>query len=258
METVALAYEQLGQVNTTSSPLIILHGFFASSRNWRQVAEKLSVKHHVYVLDMRNHGVSPHHPTMDYPAMASDVLAFMDAHEIKTASLLGHSMGGKAAMWFALNYPERLDKLLVADIAPVTYQHSFNNLITALKSLPLKTLKNRKEAELWLESEIPELTYRQFLLQNLVLIDGDYSWRVDLDIFHATGDNIIGFPDINTVKPYQGEALFLGGEDSNYVNAEQISELFPNANLSVIAEAGHWLHVQQPVEFLRLVDAFLA
>ncbi len=258
METVALAYEQLGQVNTTSSPLIILHGFFASSRNWRQVAEKLSVKHHVYVLDMRNHGVSPHHPTMDYPAMASDVLAFMDAHEIKTASLLGHSMGGKAAMWFALNYPERLDKLLVADIAPVTYQHSFNNLITALKSLPLKTLKNRKEAELWLESEIPELTYRQFLLQNLVLIDGEYSWRVDLDIFYATGDNIIGFPDINTVKPYQGEALFLGGEDSNYVNAEQISELFPNANLSVIAEAGHWLHVQQPVEFLRLVDAFLA
>ena len=258
METVALAYEQLGQVNTTSSPLIILHGFFASSRNWRQVAEKLSVKHHVFVLDMRNHGVSPHHPTMDYPAMASDVLAFMDAHEIKTASLLGHSMGGKAAMWFALNYPERLDKLLVADIAPVTYQHSFNNLITALKSLPLKTLKNRKEAELWLESEIPELTYRQFLLQNLVLIDGDYSWRVDLDIFYATGDNIIGFPDINTVKPYQGEALFLGGEDSNYVNVEQISELFPNANLSVIAEAGHWLHVQQPVEFLRLVDAFLA
>ena len=248
METVTLAYEVLGQANTTFSPLIILHGFFASSRNWRQVAEKLSVKHRVYVLDMRNHGASPHHPIMNYPAMAADILAFMEAHEIKTVSLLGHSMGGKAAMWFALNYPERLDKLLVADIAPITYQHSFSNLITALKSLPLKSLKNRKEAELWLESEIPELTYRQFLLQNLVLTDGEYSWRVDLDIFYATGDNIIGFPDINTVKPYQGEALFLGGEDSNYVNVEQISELFPNANLSVIAEAGHWLHVQQPVE----------
>ena len=258
METVALAYEALGQANTTYSPLIILHGFFASSRNWRQVAEKLSAKHHVYVLDMRNHGVSPHHPTMDYPAMAADVLAFMDAHSIKTANLLGHSMGGKAAMWFALNQPERVDKLLVADIAPVTYQHSFNNLMTALKSLPLETLKNRKEAELWLESDIPELSYRQFLLQNLVLIDGEYSWRVDLDVFYATGDNIIGFPDVTTVNPYHGKALFLAGGDSNYVCAEQINELFPKAKLSVIAKAGHWLHVQQPVEFVQRVDAFLA
>ena len=258
METVALAYEVLGQANTTSSPLIILHGFFASSRNWRQVAEKLSVKHHVYVLDIRNHGASPHHPIMDYSAMAADVLAFMDASGIKTASLLGHSMGGKVAMWFALNYPERVDKLLVVDIAPVTYQHSFNNLITALKSLPLQSLKNRKEAELWLESDIPELTYRQFLLQNLVLVDGEYSWRVDLDIFYATGDNIIGFPDVADEESYRGPSLFLAGADSNYVCAEQISKLFPNANLTVIAEAGHWLHVQQPVEFLRLVEDFLA
>ena len=258
METVALAYEVLGQANAASSPLIILHGFFASSRNWRQVAEKLSATHHVYVLDMRNHGASPHHPTMDYPAMAADVLAFMDAHSIKTANLLGHSMGGKAAMWFALNYPQRVDNLLIADIAPVTYQHSFNNLITALKSLPLETLKNRKQAELWLETEIPELSYRQFLLQNLVLVEGEYSWRVDLDIFYATGDNIIGFPDVTDEEPYRGQSLFLAGADSNYVNAEQICELFPNAKLSVIAEAGHWLHVQQPVKFLTLVDAFLA
>ena len=258
METVALAYEVLGQANAASSPLIILHGFFASSRNWRQVAEKLSATHHVYVLDMRNHGASTHHTTMDYPAMAADVLAFMDAHSIKTANLLGHSMGGKAAMWFAITHPQRVDNLLIADIAPVTYQHSFNNLITALKSLPLETLKNRKQAELWLETEIPELSYRQFLLQNLVLVEGEYSWRVDLDIFYATGDNIIGFPDVTAVKPYQGKALFLAGGDSNYVSAEQISALFPKAKLNVIVNAGHWLHVQQPVEFLRLVDVFLA
>ncbi len=256
--SVELAFEELGQVNSNAIPLIILHGFFASSRNWRQVAEKLAVKQHVYVVDMRNHGASPHHINMDYPDMVVDLLAFMDAQGIKQASLLGHSMGGKVAMWCALKHPERIDKLLVADIAPVRYEHSFNALITALKSLPLQSLKNRKEAEQWLEPDIPELTYRQFLLQNLVLIDGEYTWRVDLDIFYATGDNIIGFPDVKTVKPYQGAALFLAGGNSNYVRKEQLDELFPQAQLSVIADAGHWLHVQQPVEFLKRVESFLS
>jgi pimeloyl-ACP methyl ester carboxylesterase len=135
METVELAFEELGSPG--NAPLIILHGFFASSRNWRQVAEKLAASFHVYVLDMRNHGASPHHPVMDYPAMAADLLQFMDVQGLTTASLLGHSMGGKVAMWFALNYPEHMEKLIVADIAPVSYQHSFDNTIRILKALPL-------------------------------------------------------------------------------------------------------------------------
>jgi esterase len=254
MKTVDLAFEELG--NPDEAPLIILHGFFASSRNWRQVAEKLATKFHVYVLDMRNHGASPHHSVMDYPSMAADLLQFMDTQGLPTASLLGHSMGGKVAMWFALNHPERMNKLIVADIAPISYQHCFNNLIHALKALPLHEISNRKQAELLLATAIPELGYRQFLLQNLVMKNGAYCWRVDLDIFYRTAPNIIAFPDVEHLAPYAGKALFLAGEDSGYVKAEDMKTLFPNAMLSVIANAGHWLHVQQPGVFIERVEQF--
>ena len=254
MEAVELAFEELGSPN--NAPLIILHGFFASYRNWRQVAEKLAANFHVYALDMRNHGVSPHHPIMDYPAMAADLLQFMDAQGLTTASLLGHSMGGKVAMWFALNHPERMDKLIVADIAPVSYKHCFNNLIQALKALPLHEISNRKQAELLLAADIPELGYRQFLLQNLVLKDGVYCWRIDLDIFLLMAPNIIAFPDVENITPFTGKTLFLAGEDSGYVKADDVITLFPDATLSVIANAGHWLHVQQPGVFIERVEQF--
>jgi pimeloyl-ACP methyl ester carboxylesterase len=255
MEAVELAFEELGSPG--NAPLIILHGFFASSRNWRQVAEKLAARFHVYVLDMRNHGASPHHPLMDYPAMAADLLLFMDTQGLTTASLLGHSMGGKVAMWFALNHPGRMNKLIVADIAPVNYTHCFNNLIQALKALPLHEIGNRKQAELLLASAIPELGYRQFLLQNLVLKDGAYCWRVDLDIFYRMAPNIIAFPSVERSAPFTGKTLFLAGEESGYVKADDLSALFPEAKLNVIANAGHWLHVQQPGVFIELVERFL-
>jgi pimeloyl-ACP methyl ester carboxylesterase len=255
METIELAFEESGSPD--NAPLIILHGFFASSRNWRQVAEKLADSFHIYVLDMRNHGASPHHPLMDYPAMAADLLLFMDTQGLTTASLLGHSMGGKVAMWFALNYPERMDKLIVADIAPVSYTHSFNNLIQALKALPLHEISNRKQAELLLESHIPELGYRQFLLQNLVLKDGAYCWRIDLDIFLLMAPNIAAFPSADHLPDYTGKTLFIAGEESGYVNADEVSALFPEAMLNVIANAGHWLHVQQPGVFIEQIEQFL-
>lgn len=255
MAAVELAFEELG--STDDAPLIILHGFFASSRNWRQVAEKLAATFHVYVLDMRNHGASPHHPVMDYPAMSEDLLLFMENRGLTTASLLGHSMGGKVAMWFALNHPERMDKLIVADIAPVSYTHCFDNLIRALKALPLHEISNRKQAELLLASAIPELSYRQFLLQNLILKDGAYCWRIDLDIFYQMAPNIIAFPSVEQIPPYIGKTLFLAGEDSGYVKADDVSALFPDATLSVIANAGHWLHVQQQGVFIERVEQFL-
>ena len=256
MEAVALAFEELG--DATHPPVLILHGFFASSRNWRQVAEKLAVNYHVYVLDMRNHGCSPQHPQMDYVSMTADVLKFMDDHDLEMASLLGHSMGGKVAMWFALNHPERVNKLLVADIAPVSYSHCFNKLIAALKALPLHDISNRKQAELFLASDIPELSYRQFLLQNIVLKDGCYHWRINLDIFQHSAPAIIGFPDTQLVQPYSKVSLFLAGSESNFVKAEDIKLLFPLAQLSMIELAGHWLHVQQPQIFIEQVQAFLS
>jgi esterase len=255
METVDLAFEERGDPG--NAPLIILHGFFASSRNWGQIAEKLATNLHVYVPDARNHGASPHHPVMDYPSMAADLLQFMNARDLTTANLLGHSMGGKAAMWFALNYPDHVDKLIVADIAPVSYKHSFDRLIQALKALPLHEISNRKQAELLLASAIPELSYRQFLLQNLVLKDGMYCWRIDLDIFLLMAPNIAAFPAAPQLAPFTGKTLFLAGADSGYVKADDIETLFPEATLSVIANAGHWLHVQQPDAFIEQVEQFL-
>jgi esterase len=252
---VCLAFDEFG--GAKNAPLIILHGFFASSRNWRQVAEKLAVNFHVYVLDMRNHGASAHHADMDYPAMAKDVRQFINQLGLDKASLLGHSMGGKVAMWIALNTPEIIDKLLVVDIAPVSYQHSFDDLINALKELPLDQLSNRKQAELWLTEAIPDLSYRQFLLQNLILKDGEYQWRVDLDIFYKTADNIIGFPDTRHLPPYTGDTLFIAGAESNYIKQDVIGTMFPLSLVKVIEGAGHWVHVQQPGEFIEVVEDFL-
>ncbi len=250
-----LAFEVYG--DSDKPPLIILHGFFASARNWRVVAEKLSAQFRVYVIDQRNHGGSFHHPRMDYPTLSADLLAFIEQQNLSRVSLLGHSMGGKVAMWFALHHPEYINKLIIADIAPVSYQHCFDNTIGALQALPLNKISNRKQAEEFLVAAIPELSYRQFLLQNLLLVNGAYRWRVDLDIFQQAAPNIIGFPDSDSVQPFSDEALFIAGEMSNYVTADAIKMLFPKAHLSVIARAGHWLHVQQADIFIAQVEDFL-
>jgi pimeloyl-ACP methyl ester carboxylesterase len=256
MATADLAFEVFGTANGRP-PLLILHGFFASSRNWRQIAGKLAENHLVYVLDMRNHGASAQNPVMNYPVMALDVLHFIGQHGLTSVSLLGHSMGGKIAMWFALNYPDYLDKLIVVDIAPVSYAHNFTPLINALKSLPLAEISNRKQAENYLADAIPDLSYRQFLLQNLVLINGAYHWRVDLDIFAHTADNIAAFPESQHLQTYTGKTLFVSGADSTYVTAAQTTELFPNSEFVEIANAGHWLHAQQPEALLNELERFL-
>jgi pimeloyl-ACP methyl ester carboxylesterase len=252
---VDLAFEEFGRPDDL--PLIILHGFFASSRNWRSIAKKLSAKFHVYALDMRNHGVSPHNSFMDYPAMAADLLLFLDNYRLKPVGLLGHSMGGKVAMWFALNNPGYVNKLIVVDIAPVSYKHGFDNIIKALKALPLGEISNRKQAEMLLASAIPELSYRQFLLQNLVLKNGAYCWRIDLDIFYRMAPNIIAFPDTDHLAPFTGKTLFIAGENSGYVSPYDITKLFSQATLSIVANAGHWLHVRRPDVFIALVEKFL-
>ncbi|MEQ1543742.1 alpha/beta fold hydrolase [Methyloglobulus sp.] len=255
METVALAYEELGQDNPV--PLIILHGFFASSRNWRKIAERLAGLFHIYVLDMRNHGLSPHHPIMDYPSMTADVLRFMDTHELATAHVLGHSMGGKIAMWLALNHPERTSKLIIVDISPKSYTHNFDKTIHALIDLPLATIQHRKHAEQMLTKDIPELDYRQFLMQNLVLEDGSYHWRIDLAIFLLMAPNIVAFPEIQGMSPYSGRTLFVAGANSSYLTQKDTLHLFPKALFKTIADAGHWLHAQQPEIFTEVVEKFL-
>jgi pimeloyl-ACP methyl ester carboxylesterase len=255
MTAVKLAFEEYG--DTANRALIILHGFFASSRNWRQIAKKLAEHYHVYIVDMRNHGLSPHAPEMDYPAMAGDLAVFMDELDLQTADLVGHSMGGKVAMWFALTKPERVDHLIVADISPVSYQHSFDNTINALKQLPLDQISNRKQADDLLSASIAELSYRQFLLQNLQLKEGEYSWRINLDYFYQTADNIIAFPSVEQIEPYQGKVLFIMGGNSTYTDKEAIEKSFPSAEVSTIKDANHWLHIDKPIEFVNSIVNFM-
>ena len=250
-----LYYEEFG--DTQNPPLIILHGFFASARNWRIIAEKLSAHYHIYLLDQRNHGASFHDAEMNYEVMAEDVLHFIWQHNLNKVHLLGHSMGGKVAMWFALNHGDYIDKLIIADIAPVSYSHSFDNTMNALKALPLSELKNRKQAEVFLSKAIPELSYRQFLLQNLILEQGEYRWRVNLDFFAKNAHYIVEFPDTYSVTPFLNKALFIAGEQSSYIKQGQFESLFPNGQLEIIENAGHWLHVQQPEAFILAVHDFL-
>ncbi len=255
MQAVNLAFEQFGEV--TNSPLIILHGFFASSRNWRQIAEKLAASFGVYVLDARNHGASPHAEIMSYETMAADVVQFIIKHKLKNVTLMGHSMGGKTAMWLALNDSELVENLIVVDIAPIDYKHSFQPLIQALQNLPLAELANRKQAELWLAEWIPELSYRQFLLQNLVLKRDGYQWRIDLAIFQRNAPHILRFPTAENGRQFVGRTLFLAGENSHYLRKNSIETLFPFAQIQVIPNTDHWIHVQQPEAFLNALTDFL-
>lgn len=256
MQSVALFFEEFGVA--TAPPLLIVHGFFASSRNWRQIAKQLGEHYHVYVLDMRNHGASPQHAEMDYPSMAFDILQFMRQHGIARAHLLGHSMGGKVVMWFALLYPDRVEQLVVVDISPLTYQHSFTPLLDALQQLPLAQLSNRKQADDLLSVSIADAGFRQFLLQNLVLQDGQYRWRINLDFFRQAAPAIVAFPEADALKPYAKQIAVFAGANSSYVQAESFIPLFPLAQISVIANAGHWLHVEQTADFLQQLQQYLA
>jgi pimeloyl-ACP methyl ester carboxylesterase len=255
MKTVLLAFEKFGAVQ--NPPLIILHGFFASSRNWRQIAEKLATDFCVYVLDARNHGNSLHCEIMDYETMAADVAHFITQNVLQNVTLLGHSMGGKTAMWLALNYPDLLENLIVVDIAPIAYKHSFEPIINSLKNLPLTELSNRKQADLLLAEIIPELNYRQFLLQNLILKSGGYSWRINLDFFQKNAPAIIGFPNTDDCFPFEKPTLFLAGQNSKYIPSGSTQLLFPRAHIVTIPNAEHWIHVQNPDGFLTAVRDFL-
>ncbi|MEN8259399.1 MAG: alpha/beta fold hydrolase [Pseudomonadota bacterium] len=258
MKTVELAFNAYG--NPASPPLLILHGLFASSRNWHTLAMHFASVFRVFALDLRNHGASPRAKPIDYPHMVADILVFMDHHHLKRASLIGHSMGGKAAMWLALEASQRVDRLIVADIAPVAYGHSYAETLLSLKRLPLADIASRKEADLWLGDSIPDPRIRQFLLQNLVLKDGVYDWRIDLDVLHEDSHFILGFPEVEEGKQFEGSTLFLEGERSTYVLPEHlplIRRLFPHACVKTLVDAGHWLHADRPEHFAARAMEFL-
>ena len=234
--------------------LLIAHGLFGSARNWGVVAKRLADARRVVTVDMRNHGASPWSDAAGYPGMASDLGAAVGRHG-GTADLLGHSMGGKAAMQLALTRPEAVRRLIVADIAPVAYDHSQSHLIAAMRVIGTE-FASRADADAALSVHVPEAGVRAFLLQSLDLREG--RWRLNLDALEAHMDAITGWPGTDGI--YEGPALFLSGAASDYVRREHragILAQFPKARFAKIPGAGHWLHAERPREFEAAVRTFL-
>lgn len=239
-------------------PLIMLHGLFGSAANLQSVARQLAKKRRVILPDLRNHGRSPHADEVSYEAMSADVLALMQSLDCQQVDLLGHSMGGKVAMWLALNYPWRVNHLVVADIAPVTYSNRFSVILTALQQLELEELNNRQQAEEQLARHLQDSALSRYLLQNLLMSEGKWQWRINLPAIAAGIDNIMAFP--STSEEYEKPALFLRGARSDYISADQAEMLyrfFPMAQLETIENAGHWLYAEQPQQFAAAIERFL-
>ncbi len=239
-------------------PLIIVHGLFGSARNWRVLQKRLSADRHVVAVDLRNHGDSFWADDNSYEALAADLAEVIKAHG-GVADLLGHSMGGKAAMVLALRHPEMVRKLIVADIAPVAYAHTQARHIEAMKAVDMAKVTRRSEADKQLAATVPDAPLRAFFLQSVALENGTARWQLNLDALGAEMPKIMGFPDLP--GPYTGPTLFLRGAHSDYVKPEmtpRIKQLFPLAEFVVIDNAGHWLHAEQPRAFQAAVAQFLA
>jgi esterase len=238
---------------TDRPPLLIAHGLFGSARNWGVIAKRLSDTREVIAVDMRNHGSSFWSDSHSYPDLAAD-LAEVLATLPTPADVLGHSMGGKAAMMLSLTQPDLVRRLVVADIAPTAYTHSQQPQIDAMRRVNLATVTNRAEAEAQMQAESPAIA--AFLLQSLDL--ADRRWKLNLDVLDREMATITGWPAVTGSFPRA--ALFLTGAESTYVRPEHretIRTLFPRARFARIPDAGHWLHAEKPREFEATMRAFL-
>jgi len=258
--TVPLAVTEYGDGAPGLSPVAILHGLFGSGRNWASIAQVLGANRRVLALDLRNHGASPWAATMSYGEMAEDVRALMHARGFRRYALIGHSMGGKAAMIAALRYGQEIERLIVIDIAPVAYRPHHLALVQAMRGLDLVGITRRSEADARLRAAVPDPGERGFLLQNLVFEDGRARWRINLDVIERSMAELVGFPAFPEGTVYQRPALFMAGARSDYIRREHepaIRRLFPKAEIARIPQAGHWLHSEQPQAFLARVEPFL-
>ena len=238
-------------------PLLIVHGLFGSGRNWGVIARHLADTRDTVTVDMRNHGNSPRAPGQSYPEMAAD-LAEVIATLPGPVDLLGHSMGGKAAMVLALTHPDLIRRLVVADIAPVAYTHDQTRHVEAMRSLDLTGITSRSEADRRLSATTPDPALRAFFLQSLDLKATPPRWRLNLDVLQAEMPEIVGWPA--PPGSFPGATLFLSGADSAYVLPEHrptILALFPKARFAKLPGAGHWLHAEKPRAFEETVRVFL-
>lgn len=240
--------------------VVIAHGLFGSKSNWRSIVRKLQDRFRVYTVDLRNHGDSPHAESMTYEDMADDLKVFIDAHCEGRASVVGHSMGGKAMMALALWSPASVERLAVVDVAPVAYRLSgvFSGFIDAMLEMDLDAVTNRSDADRQLAETISEPPIRAFLLQNLRLEDGAWGWRINLGALKASLKTV---RDFEFVGRFDGPTLFLRGGDSDYFTDAMESTaraLFPRMTLKTIAGTGHWVHAQKPEAVVEALGEFLS
>jgi pimeloyl-ACP methyl ester carboxylesterase len=242
---------------TSAPPLLIAHGLFGSARNWGVIARRLSDRREVLAVDMRNHGDSPRFPTQSYADMAADLAEVIAANGGR-ADVLGHSMGGKAAMLLALTEGTMVNRLVVADIAPVAYSHDQTQHIAAMRGLDLSGLASRAEADRRLAASVTDPALRAFFLQSLDLKSAPPRWRLNLEVLEAEMPRIIGWPQV--AGRFDSPTLFLSGALSRYVlpdYREAIRALFPGARFAKLSGAGHWLHAEKPREFAETLRVFL-
>ncbi len=245
---------------TDQPALIILHGLFGSATNWRSLSKQMAREREIHCLDLRNHGRSPWADDMSYPAMAADVARYIHDQQLFNPVVLGHSMGGKAAMVLALQYPQLTSAIVVADIAPVNYSHNHDDYIQAMRRLDLGALSSRNEADRSLAADIPNAGERQLLIQNLTYEHGKLKWRINLDAITADMQVLFQFPE-QDLAAYQRPTAFIHGRQSEYVLAKYqptIDALFPDNQLTAIEDAGHWVHAEQPRAFLTVLAEFIS
>ncbi|MGH7845605.1 MAG: alpha/beta fold hydrolase [Candidatus Binatia bacterium] len=248
------------EVEGAGQPLIILHGLLGSCQNWRTQKKLFSKSYQVFALDLRNHGRSPHSESFNLQVMAEDLRQFMEQHALSTAHLLGHSLGGKVAMQFAANQPERVGKLIFVDIAPKAYKGEHGAILEAMESLDLKVLRSRVEADAALAPKISEPSMRHFLLKNIARDEkGRLQWGIGLNAISKNYHETI--KGVALTRPLVKPTLFIKGENSQYIEEKDIpavKRVFPRAEVVTIAGAGHWVHIDAPDKFHSVVLTFLS
>ena len=251
---------QCFETETSGNTLLILHGLFGSARNWRGLARQLSDAYKVIVVDMPNHGGSPWLDRADYVTMAEAIAVFMDSQGLIGATVLGHSMGGKAAMVLSMTRPELVAGLIVADIAPVPYAQRNDVYIEAMESVNLAILKTRSDADTQLAMFVEDAGLRGFFLLNLVQEGEAFRWRNNLTGLKEMLPELQSFPEMPDGSFYGGPVLFLDGEQSSYILPDHLPVIrshFPHARLEEIRGAGHWVHADQPAAVVVVVREFM-
>ena len=262
MSAVDLHIEAAGEAGP-GTDVIILHGLFGQARNWAGIARALGTQHRIMAADQRNHGASPWADEMTYEAMAADAARLIETRAKAPVALVGHSMGGKAAMVLALTRPELIERIAVLDIAPVPYGHDFEAHLAAMANIDVASLSRRAEAETALLDALGDINLARFLVRNLKADPehGGFAWSVNLDALATHMEDILDFPIFEADAAYEGPALFLAGGASDYVQPHhqaEIERLFPAAATEVVDGAGHWLHAEKPDLITERLRAFLS